>query len=286
MDVATHRTSPQNRLLADVEAFGPVVRRRFLRGLGHQAHTISAAVAAGLLIAAGRLWVALPSAGAHLVSAARSGTLLSCITAAKRLGLWTLDSPVVHMAAAPHASNRSVSAGTVVHWGKPLVPRHPDSLLDPIENVLALVALCQPWEHALTIWESALNKGLVDPMALARLPLARSARDLLKTASRYADSGLETIFRARLRWLGLRIVPQAWIHGRRVDFLIGERLVVQIDGGHHVGAQRTADIRHDAALMLLGYHVIRVGYEQIMNDWPGVQLLITEAISQGLHRAL
>ncbi|WP_343045361.1 DUF559 domain-containing protein [Microbacterium pseudoresistens] len=70
-----------------------------------------------------------------------------------------------------------------------------------------------------------------------------------------------------------------------MDCLIGERLIVQIDGGHHVGAQRTSDIDHDARLMLRGYHVIRVSYVQLMHRWPEVQLLIMTAIAQGLHRA-
>jgi very-short-patch-repair endonuclease len=73
--------------------------------------------------------------------------------------------------------------------------------------------------------------------------------------------------------------------GHRVDALIGARLVLQIDGKHHVGAQRTENIRHDAELTLLGYHVIRVSYTQMMFDWPQVQDLILRAVAQGLHRA-
>jgi len=274
-----------NRLLADVEAFGRVVRRRTLRAQGHSPHTIAAAVDAALLTSAGRLWVALPGADPLLVAAARSGVVLACATAARHLGLWTVDTAGVHVAAAAHASHRKVAKGTVVHWAEPVMKRHPDSLVDPIENILALAAGCLPHEQALTIWESAMNKSLVDPLALARLTLAPAAQRLLAEASPLADSGLETIFFTRLRWLGLRIVPQVWLYGHRVDFLIGERLVVQIDGGHHVDGQRTSDIRHDAELMLRGYHVIRVGYQQVIHDWPGVQLLITRAVGQGLHRA-
>ena len=80
-------------------------------------------------------------------------------------------------------------------------------------------------------------------------------------------------------------MQQAWIAGRRVDLLIGERLVLQIDGAHHVGAQREADIEHDAQLMLLGFHVIRVGYQSVVHDWPRVQDQIMRAVAQGLHRA-
>ena len=89
----------------------------------------------------------------------------------------------------------------------------------------------------------------------------------------------------RLLWLRLPIIPQAWIAGRRVDFLVGDRLVLQIDGGHHVGAQREQDIEHDAQLMLMGYHVIRVGYTQVIDRWHTVQDLITRAVAQGLHLA-
>ncbi len=83
----------------------------------------------------------------------------------------------------------------------------------------------------------------------------------------------------------MRLTPQAWILGHRVDLLIGDKLVVQVDGGHHVGAQREADVRHDALLALNGYHVIRVGYRQLVDDWPSVQQAIVSAIAQGLHRA-
>ena len=37
--------------------------------------------------------------------------------------------------------------------------------------------------------------------------------------------------------------------------------------------------------MLLGYHVIRVGYQAVVSDWPRVQDQIMRAVAQGLHRA-
>jgi len=89
----------------------------------------------------------------------------------------------------------------------------------------------------------------------------------------------------RLRWVRVRILHQVWVAGHRVDFLIGKRLVVQIDGGHHVGAQRDADVAHDAALMLRGYHVLRFSYGQIVEDWPAVQSVVMRAIAQRRHLA-
>jgi very-short-patch-repair endonuclease len=172
-----------------------------------------------------------------------------------------------------------------VHRAAPLVTRDPHALEDVIENVLAIVCACQPFESALAIVESALRKGLVQKHALLELPFSVSARRVLEVASPFSDSGLETYVVPRLKWMKLRIVPQAWIAGHRVDFLIGERMVLQIDGKHHVGRQRASDNEHDAILRHTGFHVIRVGYIQMVDDWPGVQALIMQAVARGLHLA-
>lgn len=268
-----------------VRALGGVVASARLRREGTSADTIAAAVRSGVVLRVRRRWVALPDADPFLIAAARAGVTLACSTAAARHGLWVLDQTDVHVAAPPHAGRISVTSGTRVHRSQPLIPRHPEELVDGVVNVLSAVSACLPVEQALAIWDSALNKGLVTLDEMTRYPLGSRARDIAAQATPLADSGLETFLVVRLRWLRERLSPQVWILGHRVDLLIGERLVVQVDGGHHVGAQREADIRHDALLMLNGYHVIRVGYRQIVDDWPSVQHLIVQAIAQGLHRA-
>lgn len=54
------------------------------------------------------------------------------------------------------------------------------------------------------------------------------------------------------------------------------------------GVVRTSALRdaHDAALMLLGYRVIRVTSVQVTQRWHEVQDLIMRAVAQGLHRAV
>jgi very-short-patch-repair endonuclease len=250
---------------------------------GVSRHAIAAAVERGALLRVRRGWVAAPDADPMLVTAARKGVVLTCVTQAKRRGLWVIDDGEVHVAAPPHAGR--IDVGAHVHWQKPAVPRDPDSLVDSVENLLMIVAGCQPRDHALAVWNSALRDGEADMDVLRGLPMSSAARELLEEATPFADSGLETVVVPRLRWLGLPMRRQIWIAGHRVDLLIGENLVFQIDGGHHVGEQRTRDIEHDARLMLKGYHVIRVGYDQVMNGWPAVQELIMRAVAQGLHRA-
>ncbi|NII96177.1 endonuclease domain-containing protein [Microbacterium halimionae] len=195
-----------------------------------------------------------------------------------------LEEPEYHVAAAPHARG-GTRPGAHVHWAQPVVPRHPDHLVDGVENMLAIVSLCQPFEPALAVWESALRVGLITKTALEALPFQARAREILSIASPYSDSGLESFVMPRLKWMRVRIVPQAWILGHRVDFLIGARLILQIDGAHHVGDQRTSDNAHNALLMINGFHVVRIGYAQVVGDWPSVQDIIMRAVAQGLHLA-
>ncbi|QYM65420.1 type IV toxin-antitoxin system AbiEi family antitoxin domain-containing protein [Microbacterium sp. Se5.02b] len=270
------------RRLPDTGARGVMTVRSLIEA-GITRDAVMRGIARGELIRVRRGWVSTPEADPMLVAAARAGVMVSCITQAQRLGLWVIDDGRTHVAARPHAGRVHVQAH--VHWERPVVPREPALLEDPIENVLGIVARCQPRDAALAVWNSALRAGLVDLQLLRSLPLPLRARELLDEATPFADSGLESIVVPRLRWLQLPLRRQVWILGHRVDLLIGDRLVLQIDGGHHVGPQRSEDIDHDARLMLRGYHVIRVGYEQVMNHWPQVQELIMRAVAQGLHRA-
>lgn len=271
--------------VAQVRRRGGVARTVALNRSGVGRREVERLVAHGQLVRIRRGWVATADADSTLVACAQSNVVLTCVTQARRLGLWVFADDARCHVAAPSHSGRAPTATAIVHWAQPVVPRHPDALVDSIENVLAAVAACQPFESALAVWESALRQGLVRRELLARLALPACARRLLAQAEVWSDSGLETFVVPRLLWLGLPLRRQIWIHGHRVDLLIGDRLVLQIDGGHHVGAQRVEDNAHDAALMLLGYHVIRVGYGQIIDGWPDVQELIMRAIAQGLHRA-
>jgi very-short-patch-repair endonuclease len=230
-----------------------------------------------------RSWVALPQADPTLISAAQVGVAVTCVSQAERLGLWSFGTDETHVAAPPHGQLRRPTMAHV-HWGNPIVARHPDALEDSIVNALAYVAACQPFEKALVVWESAARKELVVRETLAKLPFGPQGRRILAEMSWFSDSGLESGVIPRLRWLRVPMRPQISIAGHRVDLLIGDRLVLQIDGGHHVDAQRTEDNRHDAMLMLMGYHVIRVSYHQVVNRWHEVQDMIATAIAQGLHR--
>ena len=268
---------------AILESLGGVARSRELRDRGATDSRIARAIRDGQVVRPRRGWLAAAHADRDLIAAAAGGVVLTCITQAKRLGLWTLGDGRTHVAAS--SSARPSARDCAAHWGRPLLLRPPGTLEDPVCNVLQFVAACQPYEEALVIWNSALSRGLVDRSALSRLPFRGPARRLLANARPFFDSGLETLVATRLRWTKLRLLPQAHLFGHRVDLLIGKRLVVQIDGATHTGPQRDADNAFDAFLVSRGYTVIRVGYVQIIDDWHSLQSQLMECIGQGLHLA-
>jgi len=274
-------------LTTELRRRGGIARSASLIEAGYSPYRIRQALRFGSLQRPRRGWIALPDVDPELRYAAQHGVILSCITQARRLGLWVLrsDGDARHVVARHPGAHVDASIG-VIHWNRPLLRLPPDALVDPIENVLATVARCQPWDSALAVLDSALNKGLLTIPTLEQLPLPQALRALVKHSSPWADSGLETLFRSRLKWLRIPIRPQTWILGHRVDFLLGQRLVVQLDGGSHEGAQRTSDNRHDAALQRAGYHVIRVSYEQVVHCWEEVQQMILDAVARGHHLTL
>ncbi|WP_251444597.1 DUF559 domain-containing protein [Microbacterium sp. USTB-Y] len=90
-----------------------------------------------------------------------------------------------------------------------------------------------------------------------------------------------------MRQIGVRVRQQVWIDGHPVDILIGDRLIVQLDGfeHHRTAADRRRDIRADARLAVRGYTVLRFDYAQVLFEKAFVQESVRAAMAQGLHLA-
>lgn len=175
-----------------------------------------------------------------------------------------------------------------MHWSTGPTPTAARAVIDPLINVLRNVARCQEPAHALATWESALNKKLVDAAVLERIEWRSDrANRLVALCTDLSDSGLETHFVDLMRAIGVAVRQQVWLDGHPVDALIGDRLVVQLDGfAHHSSpADRRRDIEADARLRLRGYTVLRFDYHQVLFQPEMIQNIIRAAIAQGLHRA-
>ena len=272
-----------------VASRGGVAHTRDLRSAGFLPHDVARAVSAGLLTRVRRSWVATPHCDPRRTAAAAVAGRVTCVTAAEMAGLWippgqsSLDRP--HIAVRP-TSSRHGDTGAQLHWAVGPVPCSPTVVEDPLLNVLFHVARCLPRQDALTIWESAIRKQRADPAVLARTAWhSTRAQALASMASALSDSGLETVFVDGMRRCGIVVRQQVRVDGHLVDGLIGERLIVQIDGfTHHQAADRRRDLREDARLLLRGYLVLRFDFQQILFDWPHVEETVVLAIAQGLHR--
>lgn len=96
-----------------------------------------------------------------------------------------------------------------------------------------------------------------------------------------ADSGLESLVRLRLHRLGIRLRTQVWIPTvGEVDFVVGERLIVEADGeaNHGGSGLRAKDLRRDASAAALGYQTLRFTYAMIVHDWQAVEAAIVGAL--------
>lgn len=276
------------RLATWLRAHGGVAHTSELYAAGFGKRAIAEAVRSGRMLRRRRSWIAVPDADPALLAAIGAGGRLTCVSAARHLGLWVPPSDeTVHVAVSPTAA-RFEASGLRVHWTRGPVPTSPRALVDPLVNVLRHVARCEERVDALAIWESAIRKGLADPAVLTRVQWrSTAAAELASVASSLSDSGLETHFVHLMRRHGVRVRQQVWIDGHRVDGLIGECLIVQLDGfAHHSSAvDRRRDIEADARLRLRGYTVLRFDYVQVLFHPEEVADVVLMAMAQGLHRA-
>jgi very-short-patch-repair endonuclease len=266
---------------------GDIAHSAEARAAGFSRQTMADAVEQGFLKRTRRSWLIGPTADDAVVRAVAAGGRLSCVSAASRHGLWVPTHSALHIAVKPTAS-RVPREGLVAHWSIGPAPVGRYAAEDHLLNALLLVAECVSRDLALTVWESAVRRGLVQTGVLARVDWrSLPAREVADACSALSDSGLESIFLARIANLGVGIRQQVWVDGHPVDFLIGDRLIVQLDGFEHHSSPtaRRRDMDADARLVLLGYTVLRFDYQQVMFEWEQVEAVLITAMAQRLHLA-
>ncbi|GAA2754507.1 DUF559 domain-containing protein [Amnibacterium kyonggiense] len=267
-----------------------------LRGaLRVSAVAITAAVQAGDVIRVRQGWYGNPWLEITEQHAARVGGQLACSSAAKRLGMWEPVIRALHVCVPVNAARlRSPTSyrthladdgRVLVHWTG-LDPCGTRTLVSP-ERCIRQVAACEAPEVALAVAESALQAGVLSPDAwdAALLDFPPHVRRLLSRAGWGSESGTESVFRYRIAKAGVSLRKQVWIPTiGRVDCLIGERLVIELDS-RRFHRDAAADRARDARLSALGYRVLRFMYEHVMDDWPMVEAAVLAAIARGDHLA-
>lgn len=289
LDTLTRRRADDvGRLVAWIDEAGGIAHRDAADAAGHTSATRRIAVRVGAVRGIRRHWLATDTAPAALLTAADNTATLTCVSAARWHGWWmppTADSGI-HLRFAPSAAPPR-APDIVAHWTHRIAPPPAYGLVESVEDTLAHLAQCLSAEDALIVWESALTKEGLRVEALQQVHWrTRAARACALALTGTSDSGLETRAAVKLARLGVPLRKQVRLLGRPVDLLLGDRLVIQLDGfAHHSDpAQRSSDVAFDAQLVLMGYTVLRFTYSQVMDDWDTVERTVARAIANGAHR--
>ena len=263
-----------------------IAHRRLLHEAGFDARGVRRWLGSAV-VPIGRNWVALADVDDVRRAAAELNARVACVSAARLRGWWVPVTAAANTHVHVPPSAATTSRHVHVHRTRPLMPMRPGELLESIEDTLQHVVRCCDEATALAIWESASRTERLAPAALQRIPWPRhDARRLAAQVTGLSDSGLETLLLRGVRHLGRELRPQALIAGHRVDLLIDDWLVVQVDGHafHSSAADRGRDVAHDAELTLRGYQVLRFTYAQVVHDWATVERTIRRALLAGPTR--
>lgn len=277
----------------DLRSLGEVAATHELYALGHTQAGLRIAVQRGWIIRVRKGWFCLPDLDSDLVRAWRVGGRLTGASAARHYGLWVPgQGGPLEVEVAPNAcqlrsefDNRKRLAdlsepGVTVHWTT--AGRSRSRVLVNLDRCIEQIALSYPAEFTFVVAESALNRKAMTLHRWKRILAACPARirRALVDVGRVSESGTESMLSFRMRKLGIRFRQQIWIGGDRVDFLVGEALVIEADSNLH---DRIADNARDTRLGILGYRVLRFDYQLIVHDWPSVKAAILAALSRGDH---
>jgi very-short-patch-repair endonuclease len=179
------------------------------------------------------------------------------------------------------------SPSVVVHWNHFEWAPPANACEDSVAASIAHLILCQPRTSAIATIDSALNSRLISRNQLreilSHLPASHAVIDTL--ADGRAQSGLETFARLRLGSKRIRVRIQVDVPGvGRVDTLIGDRLILELDSrSHHLGDNYEKDRTRDLHAIESGYVVLRVSYHRVMHDWASIERVVLALVRRGDH---
>ncbi|WP_407922379.1 endonuclease domain-containing protein [Agromyces humi] len=274
---------------------GGVVARAALESVGCRSADVDRAIRRGDVFRVRNGWYATHDAPADVVRAVRVGGMATAATVARVRGLWVADDPRLHVRVrystgrlfAPHDRSQPldrVRDRVCVHYSR----RGPfDRAVDPLTVALAEMFACTDVARAIASVDSALETGnlSLQHLDLIRAWMPPSRRVMLDRADADAQSGIETAVRLFLRSRRIRHRLQVAIDGvGRVDILVGDRLVIEVDGRtFHTGTAFDEDRRRDFELVTRGYLVLRLSYRQVVHDWERTRAGILALVDRNEH---
>lgn len=273
----------------DVWLRGGLASTAELRALGHTARALSRAIATGSLVRVRRGILASPDLDPLELLAAQCGGRLTGAAGARRHGIWAPDHDVVDIALDPHArSPRPPStARTRSSWSATVEPGT-RTLVGPV-GCLTRIARTEDARFAFAALESARHGGVVTRAEVHQVIGAapRGVRRVLARAGGLSESGGESLLAFGMLRAGIPFAQQVPVAGvGRVDFLVGTRLIVEVDGAefHATREAFERDRRRDAVAAARGCRSLRFSYSQVLHRWGEVDAALRAALHRGDHR--
>lgn len=217
-----------------------------------------------------------------VVAAFRADGVLTCISAARFYGLWTLeDGGPLHLSCSTGQARRGV-----VHHGGCLHPAHPYLPVAGVPDVLIHALRCLTELEALVMVQSAVSQALLSTTFLrSKLPGNRNGRvrETLDLVLPRADSLLEVLAHTHFTRAGLRVRMHVDVPGvGEVDCLVNECLIVELDGGTHLeGKQVKKDHYRNNAGMRGGLLTLHYYYVDVVH-YP--ERMVAEVLAVLLNR--
>jgi very-short-patch-repair endonuclease len=246
-------------------------------------------------------WVATPTARPDVVQAVRVGGVLTCQSVLRRHGVWCDDDRLLHVRVGRHTTHLSAPHDRSLPLGKPgsrgvrlhrTIPGNDGGGagwgVDSLETAVVHLFQCEARDNVIVSLDSVLNKRLLTYDRLEELAsvLPKRFRAFVMLTDAAAQSGLETKARLGLRRHGIPYRSQVAVERvGHVDLLIGDRLVLEVDGEawHSGPLAYSEDRRRDLELMRRGFIVMRVSYAQVMNQWVVIEEVIRSLVARREH---
>ena len=266
-----------------------------LLAAGATRHTLAAALKGGLLLRPRRGWYCLPDRRLTDAGVARLlGGSLTCVSALAHQGIWVPAAPnhrhvrlsrhladdwptsPLHSKLAPtvrvHAQSKVWRSRSTASVDAPLTAL---LVADQCVSAIELVAIIDSIRHHGTPLSELEYIGGLGTASL-RAAVARS---------RVSESGAESLVREWLRAAGIPARTQVLVGRWRLDLVIGEWLVIEVDGFayHSDRGPFDRDRFRDRELALAGYTVLRITTVDLSQRWPQVLEQIRAAMAAGWH---
>lgn len=279
------RWTPED-VAAVCRGVGGAIRTGEFAAHGVDGRAVRLAVAAGRILRVRSGLYADPDLPGPVRVALRHGGVLACVSVARARGLWVLPlDQVVHVSLPPNGHAHPHDECTCVqHWNALQSGSTEVSLIDALLQIRG----CHGEDAFFASLESALHTGELTPTGRAELRerITESARWLVDLARADSESGLESLLRVRLHRLGISLRTQVEVPGvGRVDFVLGDRLILEVDGGlgHEGRESRHKDLLRDAVAAGHGFDTLRFDYDMVVHDWAVVEEAILAKVVRGLH---